>query len=133
MMSAAMLLASADRPGDPTIWQVSLIGFGSVFLVLAFFWLIIVFMQKMAGRKDTVVQSTDSSPAEIAGIPPEGDATTAEEPLQRVADDTCDLHDVDDATAAVLMAIVADELKIPPNELRFRSIRSLRPDPSTEE
>ncbi len=33
------------------------------------------------------------------------------------------LHTVDDKTAALIMAIVADELKAPLNELRFLSIR----------
>jgi Na+-transporting methylmalonyl-CoA/oxaloacetate decarboxylase gamma subunit len=33
------------------------------------------------------------------------------------------LHNVDDKTAAMIMAIVADELKAPLNELRFLSIR----------
>lgn len=35
------------------------------------------------------------------------------------------LHSVDDKTAAMLMAIVADELQAPLNELRFISIRQI--------
>lgn len=35
------------------------------------------------------------------------------------------LHDVDDKTAALLIAIVADEIKAPLNELRFISIREV--------
>lgn len=37
----------------------------------------------------------------------------------------CALHSVDDKTAALLMAIVADDLKAPLNELRFISIREI--------
>ena len=37
------------------------------------------------------------------------------------------LRDVDDQTAAILMAIVADETGIPLNELRFKSIKCLNP------
>ena len=37
------------------------------------------------------------------------------------------LRDVDDQTAALLMAIVADQTKIPLNELRFKSIKCLNP------
>ena len=37
----------------------------------------------------------------------------------------CDLYNVDDRTAAMLMAIVADEAGIPLNELRFISIKEL--------
>ncbi len=36
------------------------------------------------------------------------------------------LHDVPDATAAMIMAIVADELKTPLNELRFISIQEVK-------
>ena len=36
------------------------------------------------------------------------------------------LADVDDRTAAVLMAIVADELRLPLEELRFVSIREVK-------
>lgn len=36
------------------------------------------------------------------------------------------LHDVPDATAAMVMAIVADELQTPLNELRFISIREVK-------
>ena len=36
------------------------------------------------------------------------------------------LNGVDDATAAMLMAIVADDLKLPLNRLRFISIREIK-------
>lgn len=38
------------------------------------------------------------------------------------------LYDTDPRTAAMLMAIVADELKAPLNELRFISIREIKED-----
>ena len=38
------------------------------------------------------------------------------------------LFDVDDQTAAMVMAIVADELKAPLNELRFISIKERKKD-----
>lgn len=37
------------------------------------------------------------------------------------------LRDVDDQTAALLMAIISDQTKIPLNELRFKSIKCLNP------
>lgn len=36
------------------------------------------------------------------------------------------LYDTDDRTAAMIMAIVADETGIPINELRFKSIREVK-------
>ena len=41
-----------------------------------------------------------------------------------------DLHTVEDATAAMVMAIVADDLKAPLNTLRFTSIREVGKDES---
>ena len=38
------------------------------------------------------------------------------------------LHDTEPRTAAMLMAIVADELQLPLNELRFLSIREIKED-----
>lgn len=38
------------------------------------------------------------------------------------------LYDTDPRTAAMLMAIVADEMKTPLNELRFLSIREIKED-----
>ena len=38
------------------------------------------------------------------------------------------LYDTDPRTAAMLMAIVADELKLPLNELRFLSIKEIKED-----
>lgn len=43
------------------------------------------------------------------------------------------LHNVDDPTAAMVMAIVADELRLPLNELVFRSIRELSEDEADHE
>lgn len=42
------------------------------------------------------------------------------------------LNNVDDKTAAMLMAIVADESGIPLSELRFTSLKQLPSDPSED-
>lgn len=43
------------------------------------------------------------------------------------------LHNVDDPTAAMVMAIVADELQVPLNELVFRSIREITQEEADQE
>ena len=47
-----------------------------------------------------------------------------EDPLPVLGD--VDLHTVDDRTAAILMAIVADKMGAPLNELRFISIKEIQ-------
>ena len=42
------------------------------------------------------------------------------------------LYDTEPRTAAMLMAIVADELRAPLNELRFISVREIRPEDEEE-
>ncbi len=39
-----------------------------------------------------------------------------------------DFHDVDDRTAAMIMAIISDEMQVPLNQLRFKSIKELKDD-----
>ena len=43
------------------------------------------------------------------------------------------LHNVDDPTAALVMAIVVDELQLPLNELVFRSIREITQEEANQE
>ena len=44
----------------------------------------------------------------------------------------CKQYQVDDRTAAMVMAIVADEMKLPLNEITFISIREVRPREENE-
>lgn len=44
----------------------------------------------------------------------------------------CKQYQVDDRTAAMVMAIVADETKLPLNEITFISIREVRPREENE-
>ncbi len=111
--------ASADRPTDPSIYLLAVIGFGSVFVVLMIFWLIISLMQK---NKD---KNSVASP--VAEISTDVDTHTQEQMLPaKNSHGECDLHDVDDKTAAFIMAIVADKMQAPLNELYFKSIQEIK-------
>lgn len=102
----------------------SVLGFAIVFCVLMILmWLIGVLrgiMEKLdaakAAKPAPLVSSTPAAAAAPAGPPP--GMIPAMGSLGEIK-----LHDVDDKTAALIMAIVADELKAPLNELRFLSIR----------
>jgi hypothetical protein len=45
--------------------------------------------------------------------------------VQEISEGELKLIDVDERTAAMIMALTSDELKVPLNELQFKSIRAL--------
>lgn len=103
-----------------SLW-LSLIGIAIVFAVLCvlslFIWIL-----------STVVRAVEKpTPAPLPVEPPPETLVPAPDSAGDVK-----LYDVDDETAAMLMAIVADELKLPLNELQFRSIREIKPADATE-
>ena len=94
----------------------SVLGMTVVFLMLILLMLIIVIMGKSA-----------KAPAkEAPKAAPQAPAAKAPEVKIPEAPGTCgsiDLHSVDPKTAAMIMAIVADEMGVPLNQLRFISIK----------
>lgn len=97
----------------------SLLGICVVFFALILLMIIIKLMTAFSDKKQ---------PAPAAAAPaamPEG--RTAPGSAGDVK-----LYDTDPRTAAMLMAIVADELKAPLNELRFISIREIKEEKNDE-
>ena len=96
----------------------SVVGLALVFVVLAILMFIIELMsaifKAMDDRKKPAAAAASTAPAPAAGALP-GRGSCGE----------VKLYDVPDATAAMLMAIVADEMKAPLNELRFISIKEV--------
>lgn len=89
--------------GDP----IALAMVGALLLLVA-----IALLRKRFGKKP-------EAPAQVCpGV--------AEAPLAPGSAGTLKLHDVDPKTAAMLMAIVADKLGKPLNELRFLSIKEVK-------
>ena len=71
----------------------------------------------------------DSRQKKAAPAPVEAPAPAAPAPAPVMAPGSAGelkLYDTDPRTAAMLMAIVADELQLPLNELRFLSIREVK-------
>lgn len=93
----------------------SVLGFAIVFLMLIILMGIIVVMGKVLNKKEEPVKAAAPAPAAPA-VPKEKAPGSA---------GSIDLHGVDPRKAAMLMAIVADELGKPVNELRFISIREI--------
>ena len=86
----------------------SVLGMSVVFFALVLLMLIIKIMTALTDEKPAPVQ--EAAPVVVEKKPAPGSAGELK------------LYDTDPRTAAMLMAIVADELKAPINELRFISM-----------
>ena len=101
----------------------AVLGYAVVFAGLILLMCAVILMGKVMANR-----SAKSAPAAAAPAAP----APAAAPLKVVrpaAPGTAGelkLYDTDPKTAAMLMAIVADELKTPLNELRFQSIKEVK-------
>lgn len=99
----------------------AVMGYAVVFLGIALLVLVVVLMGKlMTAKKPAPAAAAPAS--KPAAVPP---APKEELPKAPGAAGDLKLYDTPDATAAMIMAIVADELKVPVNELRFISIKEV--------
>ncbi len=95
------------------------VGLLIVFAVLAFLMYFIAVMSKVVGGRGTA-PAPAAAPAAAAPAAPAAPAALAKGSCGDVK-----LFDVDDRTAAMLMAIVADRLEKPLNEIRFVSMHEI--------
>ncbi len=112
-------MASSDMNiGDALVTAV--MGWGVVFLGIALLVLLVVLVGKaMTAKKPAPAAPVPQreKPAPVTPAPQGPKAPGAAGDLK--------LYDTPDRDAAMIMAIVADELKIPINELRFISIKEV--------
>ena len=103
----------------------SLIGMGVVFFALVLLMCIIKIMTAVGDR---AAKRSAPIPAGIAAPDAEAPvlALKLTGPTAPGSAGELKLYDTDPRTAAMLMAIVADELQAPLNELRFLSIREIK-------
>ena len=94
----------------------ALMGYGVVFLGLILLMIVVILLGKAFTVKTAKAAQREPEPA------------PAPEPPKQTAPGTAGqlkLYNVDPKTAAMLMAIVADKLQKPLNELRFISIKEV--------
>lgn len=101
-----LLLTAQPQQGDPIA-----LAMVAVLLLL----LTIAVLRKRFGHKKPVAQPTVATPSSVQN-----------ESLAPGSAGQLKLHDVDPKTAAMLMAIVADKMEKPLNELRFISIKEVK-------
>ena len=103
----------------------AVMGYGVVFVGLILLLIVVTIMGKVMAAKKTGVASPAAQQTPASQIPssqaPAKDGPAAPGSAGKIA-----LHSVSDKDAAMIMAIVADRLGKPINELRFKSIKEVK-------
>ena len=98
----------------------ALLGYAVVFFGIVLLMIVVMIMGKIFVAAENKKKAAAPAPAPVAEpvapVIPEAPGTAGE----------LKLHDVEPKTAAMLMAIVADKLGKPLNELRFISIKEVK-------
>ena len=124
-----MLASTLDKIGFGDAAVVALLGYAVVFFGLILLMLVVMAMGKFFIAKDKkAADKAAAAKANAASIPVAAPAAAA--PAAPVAAPgsagQLKLYDVEPKTAAMLMAIVADKMGKPLNELRFISIKEVK-------
>ena len=105
--------------------SLALLGYAVVFLGIVLLMLVVMAMGRVfiaRDKKAAAIQEAAHAAAQAAAAA----APAAPKPLAPGAAGELKLHDVEPRTAAMLMAIVADKMGKPLNELRFISIKEVK-------
>ncbi len=124
-----MLTSSLENIGIVDAAVVAVLGYAVVFFGLILLMGVIVIMGKFFMAKDKkaaaaadAAKAVISNPAPVVAAAP----AAAESPAAPGSAGQLKLYDVSPKTAAMLMAIVADKMGKPLNELRFISIKEVK-------
>ena len=116
-----MILASDISVGEAGVY--ALLGYAVVFFGIVLLMIVITAFGKYFASKDAKLAATAASAAQAAA--PVAPAAAPKAVAPGSAGELA-LHDVVPKTAAMLMAIVADKMGKPLNELRFISIKEVK-------
>ncbi|MGM9549773.1 MAG: OadG family protein [Faecousia sp.] len=121
-----MVLASnLENMGILDAGVVALLGYAVVFFGLILLMCVVTIMGRIFIAKEKKV-AAHSAAAKAAVAAASADAPVAEAPVAPGTAGKLKLYDVEPKTAAMLMAIVADKMGKPLNELRFISIKEVK-------
>ena len=113
-----MLASALDNIGIAEAGIVALLGYAVVFLGIILLMTVVIIMGLCFSRKKKEAPAPVAAPAPAApAVEPKKAPGTAGE---------LKLHDVEPKIAAMLMAITADKMGKPINELRFISIKEVK-------
>ena len=103
----------------------ALLGYGVVFFGLILLMCVIIIMGKAFMAKDAKAAAKAAAAKDVLAAVPVAPAA-AESPAAPGTAGQLKLHDVNPKPAAMIMAIVADKMGKPLNELRFISIKEVK-------
>ena len=117
-MNLVLVNAAMEHISVGTAGLVALLGYIVVFIGLVALMVVVMIEGKiMASKKKAAPAPAPAAPAaKVEKLIPEAPGSAGE----------CKLFDVDDKTAAILMAIVANKMGKPLNTLRFQSIKEVK-------
>ena len=120
-----MLASTLDNIGILDAAIVALLGYAVVFFGLILLMGVIIIMGKAFMAKDAKAAAKAAAAKEVLAAVPVTTAA-AESPAAPGTAGQLKLHDVEPKTAAMIMAIVANQMGKPLNELRFISIKEVK-------
>lgn len=109
-----------NMPLFPDALVNAILGYGVVFIGLILLMAVVIIMGK------AMVAKKSAGAAAPAAATPAAPAAAKDGPAAPGSAGQIALHSVSDKDAAMLMAIVADKLGKPLNELRFKSIKEVK-------
>ncbi len=116
-----MLLTSDITIGEAGVY--ALLGYAVVFFGIVLLMLVVMVLGKYFASKNAKLAATAAAAAQA--VAPAAPAAAPKAVAPGSAGEL-KLHDVEPKTAAMLMAIVADKMGKPLNELRFISIKEVK-------
>ena len=121
-----MLASTLDNIGIMDAAVVAVLGYAVVFFGLILLMGVIIIMGKAFMAKDAKAAAKAAAAKEVLAAVPVATAAAPESPAAPGTAGQLKLHDVEPKTAAMIMAIVANQMGKPLNELRFISIKEVK-------
>ena len=121
-----MLASTLDNIGILDAAIVAVLGYAVVFFGLILLMGVIIIMGKAFMAKDKKAAAKAAAAKEVLAAVPVAAPAAAESPAAPGTAGQLKLHDVDPRPAAMIMAIVADKMGKPLNELHFISIKEVK-------
>ena len=116
-----MMLTSDISIGEAGVY--ALLGYVVVFFGLILLMAVVIAMGKaFTAKENKAAAANQAAKAAVAAVP----VAAAPKAVAPGSAGELKLHDVEPKTAAMLMAIVADKMGKPLNELRFKSIKEVK-------
>ena len=121
-----MLASTLDNIGIVDAAVVAVLGYAVVFFGLILLMGVIIIMGKAFMAQEKKAAAKAAAAKEILAAVPVATPAAPESPAAPGTAGQLKLHDVEPKTAAMIMAIVADTMGKPLNELRFISIKEVK-------